>query len=319
MDTVIENTDSEMSVEQFNSKLWDQISSAGDGMLKTASASSTNWVKRELRESAFAPLIIEFENITDDDLTKLPESELPVVIGEIEPETQGGAMTISFNDGPESTIFRGENFVIYFSKNTTPEFTKNINELRTWKYDLRGIVTDNAIKDLGTVRDGRLIKTVDKIVGSVGSVGEAGVAQNYQFAGGWTRANYKNIFRLITKRRLNNGTFLMNRDTAVEFLGWGRDQIGGDLAEKLLTDGLGALTQSKFMGVNHIFTMKSELVPDDVIYQFAEPGHLGRACVMQEPTMYVKKERDILRFSAEEIVGCTIANVAAVNRAKIVA
>jgi hypothetical protein len=60
--------------------------------------------------------------------------------------------------------------------------------------------------------------------------------------------------------------------------------------------------------------MKRDLVADGVVYQFAEPNFLGRAYVLQDVTMYVEKKKDILRFSAQEKIGITFANVAGLNK-----
>jgi hypothetical protein len=39
---------------------------------------------------------------------------------------------------------------------TTPEFTKDINELRTYRMDLRQVITDNSLKDIQTEEDGNM-------------------------------------------------------------------------------------------------------------------------------------------------------------------
>jgi len=314
MNQVTSESHEPLTQNEFNERVWEQIAQSGDGTLKVASEQSSSWVKRQIREDGFARLILPFETVTDADLTKHEDSELPVVIGEMEPDS-AGAVTLSFNDGPESAFFRGENFITYFSKISTPEFTKNIDELRTWRYNLRDIVTDNAIRDMSAEEDGRFIKTVDKITGSTADqAGESGAVQYYEVTGGITRSTYKETLRMLTRRNLNNGVFLMNRDTAVEFAGWTRDEIGGDLSQDIFNKGISALKEARIMGVRHIFTIKRDLVPDNVVYQFAEPDYLGKAYILSDITMYVKKERDMIRFSAEEKIGMTIANVAAVNR-----
>ena len=59
---------------------------------------------------------------------------------------------------------------------------------------------------------------------------------------------------------------------------------------------------AEFSDIKFIVTMKSDLVPNGAIYEFTEPNYLGRAGVLQKPTMYVKKDKDILRFSCKEIL-----------------
>jgi hypothetical protein len=307
-----------MTKQAFNEALWEQFSAAPEGHLKNASEQTSKYVKRQLREDGFARLIFDFETVSDSDLTKYPDTELPVVVGEMEPDSPG-AVTVPFNDGPVGSPFRGDNFVTYFSKITTPEFYKNIDELRTYKMDLRGVVSDNAIKDISRVEDGRLITTVDGIVGPNNGVGDSGVRQSFQLSGGITRTTYKETLKHLGRRNLPNGVFLVNTNTATEFVGWDRSEIGGDLAERIFNDGVSAIEKAKILGVRHIMTIKRDLVPDNFVYQFAPQGYLGKAYVLRDVTMYVKKERDIIRFSAEEKIGMTIANVNAVGKCEFVA
>lgn len=299
--------------EVLSKKLFDAINTAGDGFLKNASEAGTQMIRKRLRENGFTRLILPFKQVSDADLNYLPDTELPVIVEEMEPDSPG-AKAIPFNDTADTAFYRGDKFVVYFCKITTAEFVKNVDELRTYKNDLRQVVTDNALKDVHTEEDSRTINEVDSIVGSVGGVGASDLQQNFEISGGITRSNYKEVLNHLEDRELNNGLFLMNRHTAKEFLEWDRTEFGGDIAEKLALDGLTALTEAKIFGVRHAFTMKRGIVPDNVLYQFAEPNFLGRAYVLQDVTMYVEKKKDILRFSAHEKIGITFANVSALNK-----
>lgn len=305
------------SPEVMSKQLLGALREAESGHLKNASEASTQLIRRKLRESGFTRLILPHRQVSDSDLNYLPNTELPVIVEEMEPDSPG-AKAIPFYGTADTAFYRGDKFVVYFCKITTPEFTKNIEELRTYRNDLRQLITDNALKDIQTEEDGRAITEVDRVVGAVGGTGLANVQQNFEISGGITRSNYKEVLHHLEDRELNNGVFLMNRHTAKEFLEWGRDEIGGDLAEKLMKEGVSALEEGKLFGVRHIFTMKRDLVPDNVVYQFAEPSFLGRAYILQDVTMYVEKKKDILRFSAEEKLGITFANVAGLNKTTFV-
>ena len=297
------------STEVLSKKLLDAISRADDGLLKNASDAGTQMIRRRLRENGFSRLILPYKQVSDADLNYLPDTELPVIVEEMEPESPG-AKAIPFNDTADTAFYRGDKFVVYFCKITTPEFTKNVDELRTYKNDLRQVITDNALKDIQTEEDGRFIKEVDRICAAA----EAGVTQDYDINSLITRDSYAEALSFLEDRNLNNGVFLMNRRTAKDILRLNRTEIGGDLAETLFKSGLSGLQSAEIMGVRHIFTMKRDLVADGVVYQFAEPNFLGRAYVLQDVTMYVEKKKDILRFSAQEKIGITFANVAGLNK-----
>jgi hypothetical protein len=303
----------DQSAEVFNRELLQALEEAPDGQLKSASTASTNMIRRKIRENAFCRLILPPKPVGNEDLDRFTDSELPGIIEDMEPSSYG-AKTISYNDTAETRFYKGDKFVVNFEVITTPEFTKNINELRTYKMDLRAVVTDNSLKDIQYQEDARWMKGINEIVGLTSGVGASGVQQNFNISGTITRDTYPTVLSYLEDFELNNGCILMNRKTAKAFLTFNRSEIGGDLAEKLFTDGLSALSEAKIMGVRHIFTIKRDLVPDNTIFIFAEPDYLGRFYILEDVKMYVEKKKDILRFSAREQLGVSLANVKGVVR-----
>lgn len=301
------------SPEEFNEAFISFTEQAPDGYIKGASTRGGNYVRWKLRENGFFRNIIPPDPISDSQFDRQLDYDEPVVIEDMEPESPG-AKSIPFADTPDSAPFRGRRFMVRFATITTPEFLKNIDELRTYKMDLRQVITDNALKDMETEEDARLIATSDRIVGSVGGNGLAGVPQNHEIAGRIQRPGYKNILNHLEDLELNNGIFLMNRHTAKEFLGWDHDEIGGPLAQTLFSEGLRGLPKMEIMGIPHLATIKRDLVPDFVIYQYAEKSYMGKAYQLQEPTMYVEKKKDTIRFCAQEKLGFTISNVKSNSR-----
>lgn len=300
-------------VEVLNKELLERILEAPDGQLAKVASASSNMIRRKIRENGFLRSIIPAKPVTNEDLDREVDSELPVIIEDMEPLSYG-AKEIPFNDGPDTRFYRGDRFVVRFNKITTPEFTKNVDELRTYKMDLRQVITDNALKDIQRQEDASFLTAVDAIVGSTTGVGASGKQQHFSFPGGITRDNYVKSLSVLENMELNNGVFLMNRTTAKTFLTFDRSEIGGDLSEKMFTDGLTALQSATIFGVRHIFTIKRDLVPDNVVYCFTEPDFLGKFYMLQDVTMYVEKKKDILRFSALEKPGVSIANVGGVAR-----
>lgn len=83
----------------------------------------------------------------------------------------------------------------------------------------------------------------------------------------------------------------MNRKTMKEWLKFTHDELGGEKSQELLLEGGRALKDGVVLGIPHIFTIKHALVPNNSVYQFAEPDYLGRAYVLQKPRMFVEKRR----------------------------
>ena len=297
-------------ISALNREFVAQISDSGNGLIKEASEAGSRMIRRRIRENGFMRAIIPPKPVTDADLDRSLTTEQPIIIEDMEPN-QYGAKVISFGDTPDTTFYRGDKFQMNFEQIVSPKFTKDINELRSYRMDLRAVVTDNSLKDIQTTEDSQFIAGLATIVGTTGGVGLTGSQQNFNINGGFTRDNYRQVLTKLQNFNLNNGTILMNRNTATAFLGFSRDEIGGDLAEKLFQKGLGALDEAMIFGVRHLFTIKRNLIPDGTLYVFAEPDYLGRFYTLQDLTMYVEKKDDLLTFYAKETVSSAIPNVAA--------
>lgn len=317
MSTEIQDPEVGFDKQANNARMLDQILSSEDGMQKEAATAGTNMIRRRIREEGFTRRIIPPQTVTNDDLDRVVTHDRPVIIEDMEPLSKG-AKTMPFGDSADTEFYYGNKFVCLFDSVTTPEFSKDINELRTYRMDLRQVITDNSLKDVQTQEDGNFIATCDQIVGASNGVGASGLQQNFVIPYAITRESYVDSLSYLENANLNNGCFLMNRKTGKEFLKMDRDEIGGDLAQDTFKMGLEALTSATVFGVKHVFTIKRDLVPDNVVYQFSEPQFLGKFYTLQELVLFVEKKKDILRTSAREIISITVANVAAIQKVTFV-
>lgn len=297
----------------FKQAFFSAMESADGSLTKQAEAASM-MTRRKLREDAFSPAIIPHEDVTNDKLDYFLDSERIAIIYEMEPDSFG-AKTIPFEDTGDSLGYYGDKYLLQFYSNTTPEWTKNVDRLRTYRGDLRSLITDNSLRDLSRRKDVKFMAGVDAIVGSVkGGMSPYGLEQNVVYPGRMNRDNWINSTLLLKDRDLLNGVFLVNQRTFTEFARWTRNEMGGDMAQDLFMKGNRAFEKAQVAGIDFIVTMKHDLVPNGVMYQFTKPNYLGKAGVLQKPTMYVKKDKDILRFSCVEKLGVTIANTAGVQK-----
>ncbi len=252
--------------------------------------------------------------ITNEDLDYFGDSELPGVWFELEPDSPPARM-IPYNDTPNTFAYRAEKYVVLISVITTEEATKNVNHLRTYKTDIRQIVNDNMLRDIHTAEDTGFLSEVDRIVGSsetaYATVESAapGAHQNVDMgAATFSRQGMKRAVSYLIERQLPVGVFLVNQRTANEFLGWQRDEMGGDLSQEIARKGLKALETFEIFGIPFISTIKNRLVANGVMYQFAPKEFLGNALMLEDITVTIKKEYDIIRMRAQEQVGLTIGN-----------
>jgi len=297
--------------------------------MEKQSAVATKVVRTRIREDGFQRQILPFVKVTNADLAYLPDSELPALIEELEPASPA-AKSIGYNDTPDTVFFRGEKFVVLINIITTEELTKNLNELRTYKNDIKQIVTDNMLRDIHTEEDTKFLGHCRRICGESSMVdyakfstaattgayvaGNEPHAQYVRIPGDINRESYKVTRNFLEDRDLNIAVALVNRRTANQFLGWGREELGGDKAQDLAIKGLKALGAFEIMGINHIATIKRNLVANGEIFQFTSPDFLGRAYMLEDIKITLKKDYDIMRMRAQEQVGLTIGNTRGIQR-----
>lgn len=293
-----------------------------DGDVKQASEGATAYTRRILRESSFLPAIQPVKPITAADLIPMIDpaggeiNEIGVYLCEMEPGSPG-AVTVPTESAPTQNTYRGARYTVAISKDQTEELYKTIDQLALYKMDLRQVVTDNSLKDLDNVADFRWIQTVKDITGSnTAADGLGGYRQYREVSGGITRTNYKHAFRPLMDATLNNGVFLMSRQTANEFTGWGRDEVGGDKAQEILLKGMNALESFEINNTPHIASIKALLLPFGEVYHFAPSNFLGQYLEYQAPTIFIKRERETITTFAQRKYGVHIANVKAVARTK---
>jgi hypothetical protein len=123
---------------------------------------------------------------------------------------------------------------------------------------------------------------------------------------------YVEIKKYLEKQRLNNGVFLMNTSTAKEFEKYDRLEIGGDLSQEIWKNGLKAIGDAVVGGVPHVYSIKDNLVEDNVIYLFTEPNFLGKFYTLEDIKLYVERKEDQIKMFASEVIGCGILNMAGV-------
>ena len=94
-----------------------------------------------------------------------------------------------------------------------------------------------------------------------------------------------------------------------------RVEIGGDLAEELFRNGF---TERQIMGLRWFITIKTDLVPKNVIYYFAAPKFLGDFYTFEDVTCSTKHENFLFEMFCYEMLGATIKNSGAVARAEFI-
>jgi hypothetical protein len=66
--------------------------------------------------------------------------------------------------------------------------------------------------------------------------------------------------------------------------------------------------------VKWIITIKKGLVATNTMYQFADPKFIGKSYILEDTTMYIRREAYMLEFFAYETMGGTIGHTSGLAR-----
>jgi len=291
------------------------------GEVKKAQDAATDYTRTQIREESFAFKILPPEKATDDMLDRALDERLQI-IWELEPDSPA-AKWVPLQTIPDGEYIVGSRYLIPFARVLTPKFVKDIDELRTYRQDIRKILTDNSIKDALAEIDSKFVDTVNSIVNDAVGQGQpnnvTGKVQWIDLTDPLNRESFAEAKKMLPrgnsngKYRLRNYIALMNDVTAQDWLKLTRDHVGGDLAEEFFRNGL---TTDTFLGVKAIFTIKDDLVPDNYVYFFAAPEFLGKCFYLTDWTMYMKKEAYFIEMFSYWLGGFAFGNVAAVALAR---
>lgn len=308
-------TQQKLSAAKSNKAFFGMLSG---GHVKEAADMVTDFTRIRIRESSIFEKVLPSVKIGDDELTPQMGTDKNVKLVEREPNSPA-AITIPLGTQPIQYYFRGDRYPIFFDRIVTPKFTKDVSELRTYGMDIRQVISDNAILDMDFEFDRKMIAACQTIVGAEGStVAETGVIQNRRIVDplGITRNALFEMKTILpeTFAHLEGVTVVVNNITIHSIAKFGRDEVGGDLAESMFVEGF---QQKRLLGLNWIVTNKTELVENDTFWIFASPEFIGKSLVLEDVTMFLDKRAYNIEFFAYCERGATIGNPASVAKARI--
>jgi hypothetical protein len=298
----------------LNEALFEKLASRNATLEKQAVDAVNDFTRTKMREDGFYRRIMPPIPISNDELDRQVDTDKPVKIVDKEPDSPA-AISIPFATLPVNLYIRGPRYRVMFDRITTPKFTKDVDELRTWIMDIRQVLSDNAIKDMLAEEDGKFLRAVNTaLVGAGLTVPTSGTVQHEVISGGISRDTLWDSLKIMpnTPSNLEVHCVLLNNITIKEVCKFARNEMGGDLAQDIMRDGW---TLKEFMGVKWIITIKKGLVPTNTMYHFADPKFIGKSYVLEDTTMYIRREAYMLEFFAYETMGGSIGHTSGLTRA----
>lgn len=291
------------------------------GQVKEAAASAQNFTRMKLREESFAEKILSPMEIANDELDKAENPELQVKWNDREPDA-APAMTVPLGVVPDSFQFGGSRYPVFFSRIVSPLFKKDVDKLRGYDYDIRSTLLDISTKDIAAEIDSKFMSAcVSAVTNANANNGGLG-SQDITVGATLTKDSLSDSFSHIQKLRVpfgplqadgnsSKGVMLMNNITARHLLKFDASEIGFNLAEKTFTSGV---PSPSILGVKTIFTLKREIVPDNVVMLFSSEEFLGKYLRLQPLTVFMENKSYFLQFFQYTNIGISIGNIKGVVR-----
>lgn len=293
-------------IQAFNQSFIESFSNPG--MYKYSQEALFDFTRTIAREEGIHRNYMPLLPVSPSDLTILPDTDKPCLVIDKEPSSPA-AVSIPFAGVPIRWFLRGDRYVVQFDRKHTPMFQKDVAELMTYRFDIRQVLFDNALKDLLYEEDRAFLTAIyAALIGPNNVVPWSGVPQWRTINGGLTRDTWQAGLSIMpsTPSHLEPSVLLLNNITIREFAKWGRDEIGGDFTEQLLLNGWGK--DITLDGKKVLVTIKRSLVPDNRVIYLADPRAVGKFCALEDITLHVKRELWMIEFMGWEVVGGAIGH-----------
>jgi hypothetical protein len=287
------------NTETVNTQFMNQsfLDKIDQGLTKEAGLAMSAFVRQRLREDGFARKILPPIPVTAAELDRQLTEE-PTIICEKEPDSV--ASTMSFLGRSNIRYWTTARYPVTFEKISSANFQKSKFELLTYRTDIRTVLQDNSVKDMQEQEDLGFYNNI------VANAALNSNANTYTIAGGFTKSNYLAGIKKLLQNRLPVGGVLMTQSMYNDMLAFPATDVGSDAASELFM-GRGTL-QSPY-GYKIITTNKLNILPANQMIVFAPPEYLGQFYTLQDATIFLKVEQDMISFQSYSALGVGIGNV----------
>lgn len=281
-----------VNVQFINQSFLDKLD---NGMEKEASVAASAFVRQKLREDGFTRKIMNPELVTAADLDRQITEE-PTIIATKEPDSI--AATLPFLGRGDMRYYTTSRYPVTFQKVESNEFKKSKFELATERVDIRTIIQENSVKDLQKAEDKSFYGGVLAAATAAGNV--------QSVAGGFSVPNLMKGIKYLLAKQLPVGCILMTQEMYADLLAQPATQVGSQAASELYR-GQGTLDSA--FGYKIVTTNKNDILPNNQAIVFAPAQFLGQMFILQDATVFMKTEADILTMKTYESVGIGLGNI----------
>jgi len=274
-----------------------------DGRIKEAATEGSAFIREFVRQESFAREILTPVLLQDDEIDRDENTDEPKKI--IEKEPKSVATFVQFQGAGPRTWFKGPRYSVFFGKVESQHFTKSKFQLMTYQNDIRKLLSDNSVKDMADQEDQKFMDTINTLVA-------LNTAEQQVSAAAFSSTQFKLGLQKMTGRKRPIGKMLMSKTLYYESLDLTANNVGMAVASRHYDEGVES--EEKLWGVPVVTTIKENIVGAKNAYIFAPENYLGNFFLLQDATLYIKQEADLITFWTYAAPGIGIGNRLSVQK-----
>jgi hypothetical protein len=274
-----------------------------EGRTKEAQDQGTAFIRQKMRQAAFCREILPPVVISEDEIDRDVNTDLPQKIIEKEPDSV--ATFVTFKGTGDRTWFSGPRYKVIFGKVESQRFVKSKFELMTYQNDIRQILSDNSVKDMADVEDGKFIETAAAAIYNK-------TGQDISLSGNLDQDKIAAALKKHVERKVPVGKILITKSLAYDLLKLQATNVGNDVASRHYDQGIEE--EAKLWGIPMITTIKTDILPNNQFYIFAPQNYLGNFFLLQDATLFIKQEADVVEFWSYSAPGMGFGNINGITR-----
>ena len=262
------------------------------------------FIRMRLREAAYSRKIINPTYVTKADLQRSTQHDQLVKIIDIEPDS--AATALNLRGQPTTKYVEGERFEISFYQISSPDFQKTEEELLAYEMPLTEVIERNSVKDIQAIEDEGFNVMVDAAVNAAGG----NINGAYQANGTVLKRDFNRLFDVLDGNFLRADVLLMDSMMFNRLINYPSTNFGDQLATETFVNGY---TYAKLFGRKLVVSNKTNLL-DNRIYAFTSQEYLGKFYILNDTKFWIDKTKNLISWSAYELVGMGIGNNSACAR-----
>ena len=284
----------QVSAQFINSNFVKKIE---DGRIKEAAAEGSAFIREIVRQESYAREILTPVLLTDDEIDRDENTDEPKKI--VEKEPQSVATFVQFQGAGPRTWFKGPRYSIFFGKTESQHFTKSKFQLMTYQNDIRKMLSDNSVKDMADQEDYKFQATIDELAA-------LNPAEQITVGAAFNSTAFKKSFQKLVDRRRPIGKMTMTKSLYYEALDLPATDVGMDVASRHYDEGVE--NEERLWGMPVVTTIKSHIHDPKKVYVYSPENYLGNFYLLQDATLYIKQEADMITFWTYAAPGLGIGN-----------